>query len=137
MHDRTSSQARGREQHPRHCRDRDLQSRRDQIHLSLAAEGGGRALYKFEQDKSLVRPFRVVLDGRAAFSRPVIRRPHATKRGPTKKQKHRKSGPRRSVRRFHGLRLIEVPQRSAVIDRITADLTDLAERSIARARAME
>jgi hypothetical protein len=63
-------------------------------------------LYKFEEDKHSVQPFRVVLDGRGASSRPV--RHHAGKRGPTKK-KHQKSAPRRTVRRFHGLRIIEVP----------------------------
>jgi hypothetical protein len=64
-------------------------------------------LLKFEEDKRSVQPFRVVLDARRALSRPVDRRPHAVKRGPTKKKQ--KPGPRRSVRRFHGLRVIEVP----------------------------
>lgn len=64
-------------------------------------------LRKFDRDKKSVRPFRFALDGRSAFSRPVIKRPHATKRGPTKHRRH-KRGPRRSERRYHGLRVIEV-----------------------------
>jgi hypothetical protein len=42
----------------------------------------------------------------------VIHRPHATKRGPTKHRKPLEA--RRSVRRFHGLRVIEIARGEAV-----------------------
>jgi hypothetical protein len=42
----------------------------------------------------------------------VINRPYAAGRGPTK---HRKPlGPRRSMRRFHGLRVIEIARGEAM-----------------------
>jgi hypothetical protein len=70
-------------------------------------------LLKFEEDKSTVAPFKLKL--RNGFERPVITRPHAKKRGPTKKQQ-RRSTACRTVRRFHGLRVIEV-ERVANVDR--------------------
>jgi hypothetical protein len=66
---------------------------------------------QFDEDKNTVRPFQFTLDGRRAFSRPVINRPYATKRGPTKQRKPLEA--RRSMRRFHGLRVIEIARGGA------------------------
>jgi hypothetical protein len=63
-------------------------------------------LKKFDEDKTSVRPFQFVLDGRLAFARPVKKRPLATKRGPTKQRRTPTAS--RSIRRFHELRVIEV-----------------------------
>jgi hypothetical protein len=63
-------------------------------------------LKKFDEDKTSVRPFQFVLDGRLAFARPVKKRPLATKRGPTTRRRNPAAS--RSIRRFHGLRVIEV-----------------------------
>lgn len=63
-------------------------------------------LVKFDKNKKLAEPFQFTLDGRTAFERPVKHNPNAKKRGPTKKRA--KPTAKRSVRRFHGLRVIEV-----------------------------
>lgn len=66
-------------------------------------------LLKFDHSKKDAKPFTITLDGRQGFSRPVIRHPERKGRGPTKAK--RKPGfpkIRRSERRYHGLRVLEV-----------------------------
>lgn len=67
-------------------------------------------LIRFDTDKSLVKPFTFILDGRLGFSRPVIKRPN-NHRGKTKhatKSNPQLAAARRTIRRHHGLRMIEV-----------------------------
>lgn len=65
-------------------------------------------LIQFDRDKSKVRPFEFRINLDRAYSRPVLRRPNRKKRGPTV---HRKAQTvKRSKRRFHGLRIIEVSE---------------------------
>jgi hypothetical protein len=58
---------------------------------------------KFDESKNSIRPFSFQLQSQLAFSRPVIKCPNRTKRGPTKIGHAYK----RSKRRFHGLRVLE------------------------------
>lgn len=63
-------------------------------------------LIKFDQDKEQIRPFKFMLDGRYAFKKLIEKHPYARRRGPTKI--HHAPKYKRSKRRFHGLRIIEI-----------------------------
>ena len=79
-------------------------------HFTHMPPRGAQTLLQFE-DGMLIMPHEMVIQGRDIFFKPVELRPHAKKRGPTRKhQKHLASKVVRSKRRFAGLQILtELP----------------------------